>query len=70
MTEAVIAVTEFAFTYLHMARVELRCDSRNERSIRVAERAGYQREGHLRNDDRDPRGSLRDTLVYARICQD
>jgi RimJ/RimL family protein N-acetyltransferase len=70
MTEAVLGVTEFAFTCLYMARVELRCDPRNERSIRVAERAGYHLEGCLRNAGRDPQGSLRDTLVYARIYTD
>lgn len=66
MTEAVVGVTEFAFRHLFMARVELRCDPRNARSIRVAERADYSREGYLHNAARDPQGGLRDTLIYAR----
>ncbi len=66
MTEAVVAVTEFAFTHLGMARVELRCDPLNQRSIRVAERAGYEREGVFRNASRNPNGDLRDTLIFAR----
>jgi RimJ/RimL family protein N-acetyltransferase len=65
VTEAVEAMTKFALERLKVARVEIRTDSRNQRSRRVAERAGYQLEATLRNDCRDVAGELRTTLVYA-----
>ncbi len=64
--EAVIAVTAFAFDTLGAERIELRCDSRNDRSIAVAERAGYTLEGRLRNDyPSTDKTILKDTLVYS-----
>jgi RimJ/RimL family protein N-acetyltransferase len=67
MTEAVSALTDFAFETLGMVRVEIRCDPLNKRSAAIAERLGYQKEAHLRNDLREPHGILRDTLIYARV---
>ena len=67
MTEAVIGLTQFAFEALGAVRIEIRCDSRNARSTAVAERAGYTLEAHFRCHERAADGSLRDTLVYARI---
>jgi len=67
-SEAVVAIADFAFATLHARRVEIRMSSRNERSRRVAERAGFELEGVLRNEQRHPDGSLRDTLVFARIA--
>jgi RimJ/RimL family protein N-acetyltransferase len=64
VTEAVGALTRFAFETLGAQRVEIRADERNERSWRVAERLGYRLEGVLRNENRDACG-LRDTRVYA-----
>lgn len=65
ISEAVSGITEFAFDTLHAARVEIHMDSRNLASRRVAERVGYVLEGELRHHDRDARGELRDTLVFA-----
>lgn len=65
VTEAVMALTRMAFEDMGAHRVEIRCDARNTRSRRVAERAGYRLEATLRNDDRANDGSLRDTAVYA-----
>ncbi len=67
VSEAVQALTAFAFATLGAARVEIRCSARNRRSQRVAERCGYAFEGRLRNIGLDPGGVLRDDLVYARI---
>lgn len=67
MTEAVRALTDLAFDHLDAARVEVRMDDRNERSWRVAERAGFTLEGILRRDARDVEGRLRDTRVYAKV---
>jgi RimJ/RimL family protein N-acetyltransferase len=67
MSEAVVAVTTFALETLKVARVEIRCDERNDRSRRVAERAGFQFEGVLRNDERDHHGNLRSTCVHSKV---
>ena len=65
VTEAVRALTLVALENLKANRIEICCDSRNLRSRRVAELAGYSLEATLRNDQRAPDGELRDTLVYA-----
>jgi RimJ/RimL family protein N-acetyltransferase len=65
-TEATAALTRLAEA-LGLARVEIRCDAKNRRSRTVAERAGYQLEGTLRNQCRNPQGQLRDTCVYSHV---
>ena len=65
--EAVLRLTRFAFEDLAANRVEIRCDPRNVRSRRVAERLGFVYEGCLRNSRQDPRGRPRDTVVYAMV---
>ncbi|MFN8471569.1 MAG: GNAT family protein [Anaerolineae bacterium] len=65
VSEAVGGITTFAFDTLGAERVEIHMDSRNLASRRVAEKAGYQLEGELRNHSRDVQGELRDTLVFA-----
>lgn len=67
MTEAVGAIAGFAFDVLSAQRVEIRCDSRNAPSRRVAERAGFSLEATLRRESRDTEGELCDTLLYARL---
>lgn len=67
MTEAVVALCEVAVESLDAYRVEIQCDARNEKSAGVAERAGFALEGRLRNDRRDGKGNLSDTLIFARI---
>lgn len=66
-TEAVRAITAFAFDELGAKRVEVLCDPRNEKSIRVAQRCGFYLEGELRNHERAPDGSLRNILVYSML---
>ena len=70
VTEVVRELTAAAFQELAARRVEIRCDSRNQRSRRVAERSGYRLEAELRHDDRGNDGSLRDTLVYALLSDE
>ncbi len=65
VSEAVTAITRFAFETLHAARVEIRTDVANSRSFTIAERLGFMLEGILRRDSRTPKGDLRDTRVYA-----
>ncbi|AIQ56267.1 GNAT family N-acetyltransferase [Paenibacillus borealis] len=67
ITEAVAAITDFAVQELQANRLEIRCDSRNTQSARVAERAGFTLEGILRNDKLDVQGALRDTMIYSKV---
>jgi RimJ/RimL family protein N-acetyltransferase len=66
VTEAVTALTEYAFQYIRAVRVELITDEENAASRRVAERSGFVLEGVLRSERRAPDESLRNTCVYAR----
>jgi RimJ/RimL family protein N-acetyltransferase len=70
ITEAVRAITAVAFEAFGARRVLIRCDARNERSRRVAERCGYRLEGELRNDDLGVDGGLRNTLLFAMIPEE
>ncbi len=67
ITEAVRGITRFAFETLGARRIEIRCDVNNERSRRVAERAGFELEATLRKHALAVNGELRDTLIYARL---
>lgn len=67
VSEAVGALSDFAFGHLQAHRVEIRMDEGNEPSWRVAERAGFHLEGVLRSASLTPQGALRDTRVYARV---
>ncbi len=67
ITEAVNGITQFAFEQLGAERIEIRCDSHNERSAAVARRAGYTPEGHFRHDSWALDGTLRDTLIFAKV---
>ena len=64
-TEAVALITSWARRDLHARRVWASCDTANQRSWRVLERCGFQREAHLRNERVDHHGRLRDTFIYA-----
>ncbi|TFE22782.1 GNAT family N-acetyltransferase [Cohnella luojiensis] len=67
ITEAVERITYFAINELQANRIEIRCDSRNTRSARVAERLKFTMEGILRNDKCDVDGLLRETVVYSKV---
>jgi RimJ/RimL family protein N-acetyltransferase len=67
ISEAVRAITTFSFETLEARRVEIRCDAHNERSRRVAERAGFHLEGELRNLALDNAGVPRNVLVFSLI---
>ncbi len=66
VSEAVEAVTRCAFEQMLARRVEVRMDDGNERSWRVAERAGFTLEGVLRSQSLTPTGEPRDTRIYAK----
>ena len=67
ITEGVRALAEHALDALGATRVFLTTDTLNVASWRLAERAGFELEGILRNDRRNLSGGLRDTRVYSRI---
>jgi len=67
-TEAVRAIATFARERLGARRLEIRCETRNDRSRRVAERAGFELEGIHRHDGRDFAGALYDTCIYALVA--
>ncbi len=66
-TEAAKALVRLALVTGRQQRVEIRCDPRNRASQRVIEKAGLQKEGHLRKVSRDWRGRYTDLLVYAKV---
>jgi RimJ/RimL family protein N-acetyltransferase len=70
VTEAVRGIAGFAFDTLGARRVEIRCDSLNRRSARVAERAGFRLEGELRNAEIDADGEPRNTLVFSMLPEE
>jgi ribosomal-protein-serine acetyltransferase len=65
MAEAAQGLIDFGFQQCKLSRVWASCDTRNDRSLRVMERIGMQREGTHVNDARDHHGKLRSTHFYA-----
>lgn len=69
MVDAVRLVLHHGFDTLRLHRIEAACIPDNRRSIRVLEKAGFQREGQLRSYLRI-NGVWRDHVLYARIAGD
>lgn len=70
VTEAVEAITAYAFTHIQAKRVCIRCDSANQNSRAVAVRAGFQLEGILKNDEWSvDKTMLTDTAIYAKTVE-
>jgi ribosomal-protein-alanine N-acetyltransferase len=65
ITEAVRGTLGFTFSHLQAWRVRLECDDTNTPSLRVAERASFIKEGHLRQNKLNPDGTLSGTLLYG-----
>ena len=70
VSEAVQLLTRLAFDALDANRVELRIDSRNVRSLRVADRLGFVLEGTLRRKLPAPDGSIADMHVLALLPEE
>lgn len=70
VTEAVRAALRFVFHHLNACRVRLECDDTNLRSMRVAERCGMVREGHLRQNKKNRDGSCSGTMLYGLLKSD
>jgi [ribosomal protein S5]-alanine N-acetyltransferase len=67
ITEAVIAMTEYAFKTIKMTRIHAEVFLWNTASMRVLEKAGYLREGVLRKSVYKDRQWV-DEVVYAKIA--
>lgn len=67
-TQAVLAVSRFAFEDLQLARLEAHCLPDNPASAKVLEKAGFQREGLL-SSCLEINGVRRDHLVYGQVAQ-
>jgi RimJ/RimL family protein N-acetyltransferase len=68
VTETVNGLTTFAFQQLHAARVEIRIDVANSRSILVPERCGYSLEGILRKNLLSSDGQdVHDMYIYSKV---
>lgn len=70
MTECAAAVTRMAFQQLGARRVEIRMDTRNERSRAIPERLGFRHEGTYRNIGVDQAGKPFDRHVFALVDSD
>jgi ribosomal-protein-alanine N-acetyltransferase len=69
MVEALLLLVRFAFDTLRLHRIEAACIPENSRSVRVLEKAGFQREGLLRSYLRI-NGNWQDHYLYALIADD
>jgi RimJ/RimL family protein N-acetyltransferase len=67
VTEAVRGIEQFAILHLQANRLEIRCDARNVRSAKVAERLGYTLEGVLRRIKQDRTGVWVDTMIFSKV---
>jgi RimJ/RimL family protein N-acetyltransferase len=68
MTEGAQKLVDFAFETLGICRVEIWCDSRNDRSVALARRLDFEHEGTLRHDFRDHlTNELADQMIFAKL---
>ncbi|SDM58210.1 GNAT family N-acetyltransferase [Sediminibacillus halophilus] len=68
MTEAVKELASFGLNTINFKRIEIRCESTNNKSRAIPEKLGFELEGILRNDDLSADGStLTDTCFYSII---
>ena len=70
MTEAMRAVVDFGFERMMLNRIEVFVMPRNERSIRLMERLGFEREGLLRQRYFDEFGNFADDILFAMLRSD
>lgn len=68
ISEAVCALTAFAFSALKARRLEIRCDADNGRSAAIPRRLGFELEATLKGDEvKEHSDVLRHTLVFVRF---
>jgi RimJ/RimL family protein N-acetyltransferase len=67
MTEAVNAITQYAFKQLGVKRITITCDIDNLRSKKIPERLGFSLEATLKGNRRKPStNKITDTIIYTR----
>ena len=64
-----LAIVEFGFSKLGLHRIFGTCDPANTASVRLLEKVGMQREGHLR-EHKWGKGKWRDSFLYAILEQE
>lgn len=67
---AALLISDWGLDHLGVQRIELLADVENPASQRVAEKAGFVREGVARSARRDGQGQLHDLVVFSRVCAD
>lgn len=70
VTEAVSALVRKLFEEAGAHRIQIETDDTNSRSIGVAERCGFMREGHLRENKLAPDGSYTGTLYFGLLKEE
>lgn len=65
VTEAVNAVVKSLFEILNAHRIRIETDDTNIKSIGVAERCGFAKEGHIRENKRNPDGTYSGTIFFG-----
>jgi len=65
VTEAVSALVKELFEKAEAHRIQIETDDTNLRSIGVAERCGFVKEGHLRENKKNPDGTISGTLFFG-----
>lgn len=66
MTEAINALTQYAFKELKVKRIAITCDVNNQRSKKIPERLNYTLESIVKSSRLNHNGEISDTLVYAK----
>jgi RimJ/RimL family protein N-acetyltransferase len=67
ITEAINALTQYAFKVMKVKRLAITCDVDNERSKKIPERLGYHLESTMKANRIKPNmGEATDTLVFVR----
>lgn len=64
-TENVRALTRVGFECFGFDRIEIRCDPKNEPSLRIPRKLGYKHEATLKNRISDGDGNPRDSMVWT-----
>lgn len=70
MTEAVNALTQYAFKELQVKRIAITCDTHNIKSKNIPERLGYSLEGELKYNRRTNDNQISNTYIFARYNLD
>ncbi len=70
MTEAINALTQYAFKELQVKRIAITCDTQNTKSKNIPERLGYTLEGELKFNRITNNNKISNTYVFARYNLD